>query len=363
MNSIDLGHVSETVFEMIFALMKEDEIVMGRDNVEAALKICGELENDELSTQISSKLFEDEEITKANVVSRLKLKSGLSLDFSCELSFIASHLYEFERNILEEVGVALCEMILSSECLVIENEDSLLKMIVSSGHEYDYLLCYVDCQYLTDSGICEYIDTISIENITLGHWESICRRLRHRIYISHDLARFRVLAKQNIVSHRYSNRPFDGILNSLRSSCGRNPHDAGEIVIAASSTRYNQPQQVIDYGWSSWWHSLDQANSWLQIDFKTRSVCLTHYSLKSHSGTLNWFRDWVLEGSEDGMTWDILDSRQTDELVGPSQVRTYPVTLSHYFRYIRLRQTGKTNNNENFLILTNIEVFGKISNE
>jgi hypothetical protein len=50
---------------------------------------------------------------------------------------------------------------------VIEKEDSLLKMIVSGGGEYGYLLCYVDCQYLSDSGICEYIEAISIENMAL----------------------------------------------------------------------------------------------------------------------------------------------------------------------------------------------------
>jgi hypothetical protein len=95
--------------------MKEGESAMGTDSLEAVLEICGELENDELTTQISSKLFKSEEMTKANVASRLKLKTGLGLDCSSELSFIASHLYEIERNILKEVGAALCERILSSE--------------------------------------------------------------------------------------------------------------------------------------------------------------------------------------------------------------------------------------------------------
>jgi hypothetical protein len=360
---MDIGNISVKVFERLFELRTDGEILIGKDSLEEALKICRKLENDELTTQISSQLLESEETTKENVVSRLKLKSGLGLDFSSELSFIASHLYEFESNLLEEVGISLCEEILSSEGLVVENEDSLLGMIVSNRSEYKDLLCYVDCQYLSDSGICEYIEAISIENITLRHWESICCRLRHHIDISYDLARFQVDSKWKIVSHPYSNDPFDGLLNSLRSLCGRNPHDAGEVVVTASSSAHGQPQQVVDYRWSSFWYSANQAHSWLQIDFKTRAVCLTHYSLKSHSGNLNWFRDWVLEGSEDGRTWDILVRRQTDELVGASRICTYPITSSHYFRYIRLRQTGKTNTDENYLILTNIELFGTVSNE
>jgi hypothetical protein len=245
MSSIDLGNISVKVFEAIFGVMTVGEPEISNESLDEALKICGELENDELSSQISSKLLEGQGMMKENVVSRLKLKCGLGLNFSSELSFIASHLYEFESNVLKEVGISLCEEMLSSECLVVENEDSLLRMIVSNGDEYENLLCYVDCQYLTDSGICEYIEAISIENITLRHWESICRRLRHHIDISHDLPRFRVATKRKVVSHPYSNNPFDGILNSLHSSCGRNPHDAGEVVISASSSLYNQPQQVV----------------------------------------------------------------------------------------------------------------------
>jgi hypothetical protein len=90
---------------------------------------------------------------------------------------------------------------------------------------------------------------------------------------------------------------------------------------------------------------------------------LTNYSLKSHSGAGNFFSDWVLEGSEDDRTWDILDHRQTNKLVGASRICTYSITSSRYFRYVRLRQTGKTSSNYDYLLLTNIELFGIVANE
>jgi hypothetical protein len=121
--------------------------------------------------------------------------------------------------------------------------------------------------------------------------------------------------------------------------------------------------QVIDYGWSSCWNYANRANSWLQIDFKTRSVYLRNHSLKSHLGASNFVTDRVLEGSKDGRTWDILDRGQPNGPVGASRICTDPVSSSRCFRCIRLRQTGKTSSNYDHVLLTNIELFGMVANE
>ena len=94
---------------------------------------------------------------------------------------------------------------------------------------------------------------------------------------------------------------------------------------------------------------------------KNLRVCLSSYSLKSHNGSVNWFKSWVIEGSNDEESWTTLDERNTDELVGQSIVKTYDVkSTEEYFRYIRMRLTGPTSNGYCLLILTNIELFGSV---
>jgi hypothetical protein len=55
---VGIGNVSARLFEELFELMKGNEIAMADENLDEALKIGLELQNDELSTEISSKLFE-----------------------------------------------------------------------------------------------------------------------------------------------------------------------------------------------------------------------------------------------------------------------------------------------------------------
>jgi len=351
---VDLGKVSTNDFEQIFGMIN---INVDISHFNDFCTVCRELENEELLSQISS-LFDHEDLNLEGVISRVKSKHELGMDTSVEIAFIASHFHEFQINVLESLGVSISEEVLADPSLVLLSEDSLFKMIISSGDEFECLLGQVDCQYLSDSAICEFLEVISIETLTSELWSSICHRLRHRIDISCDSHRF--AKHENTLSYLYSGEPFDGILNSLRSSCSRNPHEAGEVEVTASSTQHNKPHQVLDYGWSDFWHSRDQKGSWLQIDFKDRLVCLTHYSLKSHKGGANYILAWVVEGSEDGRKWEVVDQRRTDQLAGSSKVGTFPVTSSRYFRFVRLRQTEKNSSNGNYFLLANIEVFGQV---
>jgi hypothetical protein len=77
-------------------------------------------------------------------------------------------------------------------------------------------------------------------------------------------------------------------------------------------------------------------------------------------------REWVIEGSNDGSTWEILDRRNTEELNGYSIVKTFGCSSaksSDFFRFVRLKQTGKNCRSgweDHILVLTNIEFFGTL---
>ena len=124
----------------------------------------------------------------------------------------------------------------------------------------------------------------------------------------------------------------------------------------------NQPHQILDYGWNSHFLTESVPNSWIELDMKDRAVSLTHYTLKSHRAWGNWFKSWVIECSNDRESdnWDIVDERNTDDLVGKSRIRTYQVQRTGtFYRYVRMRQTGKDSSKADFLVLTNIEIFGE----
>jgi hypothetical protein len=62
------------------------------------------------------------------------------------------------------------------------------------------------------------------------------------------------------------------------------------------------------------------------------------------------------------INWTWLDGRNTEDLKGASIkfMKTYecPKNSSKSFRYIRLRQTGKNRHGSDYLVLTNVEFFG-----
>jgi hypothetical protein len=153
---------------------------------------------------------------------------------------------------------------------------------------------------------------------------------------------------------------WNGILNHFTEECGGNIHEKGIVNITSSSDARSKCWEVANYGWNDYWASKDVPNSWICFDFKEKSVSLQHYTLKSNN--YRYFCiEWVIEGSNDGNTWKVLDNRNARDLCGNSLVKTYECSTSksnEFFRFIRMRQTGKDSDNNDNLALAKIEFFG-----
>ena len=93
---------------------------------------------------------------------------------------------------------------------------------------------------------------------------------------------------------------------------------------------------------------------------KDKTVSLTKYSLKSDGGGGWHLIQWVIEGSNDGRSWEELDSRNTQDLNGRYITKTYDCQRkrSESYRYLRLRQTGNNSSGGDALRLSEIEFFG-----
>ena len=150
------------------------------------------------------------------------------------------------------------------------------------------------------------------------------------------------------------------IITLMSEKCGGNPHLQGLIEITASSDPNNNVYKLVDYGWDSHWSSNNEPDSFVKFDFKEQRVCVHGYSLKSDGKIWNLLLSWVLEASEDGETWDIIDVRNSGEDCGfwvPNTMECNQPS-DKYYRYVRLRQTGKNSNGSDYLCLSEIELFG-----
>lgn len=104
-------------------------------------------------------------------------------------------------------------------------------------------------------------------------------------------------------------------------------------------------------------------NSWMQIDFMSRTVRPTHYSLRHYS---SWdteaLRSWVLEASNDGDNWTDLSTHEDDRsLDRRGAVHTWPLPgVRQAYRFFRVRQTGRNSNNHHYLALSGMEFYGDL---
>jgi hypothetical protein len=295
------------------------------------------------------------------------VKTDARCNLEEEFEFIASHFYELESSELDklkELNIDLLERIFGSDNLCLEDEDSLVEFISSLGEEYSSLYNFVEFRFLSVEGINKSLSLISFEEVSFCVWESICRRLRLEVVDRH-LNEKRFGGKNCEYFEFKKGGEFSGILSHLTTKCGGNVHEKGAVNITSSGGQGNKCWQVADHGWNNYWISQNIPNSWICFDFKDKSVFLEHYTLKSGGNGNCYFIQWEIEGSNDCSTWKSLDGRNAKDLCGNYLVKTYGcsrVNRREFFRFIRIRQTGKNSSNYHHLTLCNIEFFGKVKN-
>jgi hypothetical protein len=286
----------------------------------------------------------------------MKMEAGLPI--SAEVAFIAAHFYEFSKENIQKIALQPLEEILGSSELRLRFEDSLFELISSLGRDYAPLLRYVHCEYLSCQGIERYVDAIGVEQIDGYVWSSISNLLRHSVG---DPPPYSSRFIQRLLEFRFREGfPFSGMISYLTSCCGGNIHEKEIVDVTSSGDAWNHCYQVANFGWKDYWSTKNVPDSWICFDFKEQSVSLSDYTLKSHNERDTFFIDWVIEGSNDKSAWTTLDRRTTRDLVGSSIVKTYrsPTFPNPFFRFIRMRQTGKTSDNGDLFVLTSIEFFG-----
>jgi hypothetical protein len=345
-------------------LLRNGRLCIDESSLESLHILIENLDNPEMAESLLKFDFSRSELDSSNCISRFEMKSHHRVDNSIEKSFIASHFHELGRSSIEGLEVNDLEEILLNDSLRLESEDSLLALLISLGFDFIGLLGLVRFEHLSREGIDQFVSQISHSSLDSRLWSSICRRLRHRIVLDpEDESTFRSKVCDDSRAFDPSSSPWSGILSFLKSQCGGNVHERGIVNITSSSDGGNECYQVANHGWNSHGYTNDSAKSWIQFDFKDSSICLTDYTLKS--GNTNHLLQWTIEGSNDGNAWECIDSQNTQDLNGSYVTKTfkYSSPSSHFCRYIRLTQTGKNSNGNDYFVLCNIEFFGRLRSQ
>ena len=375
----------QSQFKDVVSLMNGQKISITPENAPFLVECARELENDELLGCIIGFQL-DGNVSMSNVIDRIRIKAESHSDYQSELDFLASHFFDADLDVLGRLSISDLERVLTNPLLKLESEDQLYEKIVllaaENGAEHLSLLRYVDIAFLSEHKLGEFLDRIFPDLVDGAFWELLCQYVRRFCGSSvkdslRKTARYKSIEGANepgsvnkaeqprieFDEFTRANGAFDGIVNHMRSECGGNPHQHGVISITGTNDYLNQRQQLVDYGWNNYWVSFCEVNAFVQFDFKSRRVCLSQYSLKSDGSRWGHLLSWVIEVSDDGSTWEVVDERNTQDLNGEYLVRTYECNRrsDRFVRYVRLRQTGENSGCGYCLYLSEIEFFGKLT--
>jgi hypothetical protein len=358
--------VSDTTgdFNSILSLGSGSPLPVSDSNLDFFLRVARALLNSELFHSLCAIRGGD----ARNCVHELQfcLERGVPCDLDSLLEKCSSSFFELPESSLSELSVSLLGSILSHPSLQIVSEDNLyefVKSLVLRDESYSILLEFVRFEYLSLDSIRDFTQLISdsFSLLTPSIWGSLI----HRLNVS--------VSPSPIISDRYyidsvrfcEDRPLDGIVSLLTRTFRGNIHDLGVVTVSASSQQCSDCGVAVLVDFSSGlrgFATLNQPDSWICIDFKTRCINPTHYSVRTRTdGDSCHPRSWILEGSNDGETWIPLDSRENNrELSGLGCVKTFSTANPRFVRSIRIRQTGYCSASNDHLVFKSLEFFGSL---
>ena len=157
------------------------------------------------------------------------------------------------------------------------------------------------------------------------------------------------------------------------TSAYSNPHSSNRVVASLSSIHGNSAQ----YGCPARFvqgpshdgqynYTKNEANSWMAVDLK-RHLAPSHYCLRSEQHGNYTLRNWRVEGSKDGASWTCLREHVNDSSLADTSfsVAAWPIdnAAAAHFCHFRIQQTGLNSSNNNHLMCTGMEVYGRLGAE
>jgi hypothetical protein len=349
------------VFAKVLALGMGETIEFSSDDLIILAKIATELENPEL-TQMVMGTF-DGEITVHNVMDRITLKRALDFDISQEVTYLATNFHSLPQTVRDALDPDVLYDMFSDSSFQVLNEDSLFDFIherAAIQSEFANLFGFVHFANLLFESVQKFIAwaDLNADLIRPECWWKIGRPL---LLPATDNDRFtpgRLLGF-------HPSEPLDGIIAHLTRLSNGNVHKLGIVTVTASSNG-SEGGKIVDLEGNSYLGTADQPNSWIQYTFKTVRVRPTHYSIRSYfNGGVGFSnpKNWIIEGSTDGIEWVEIDHRENStELNARNVTASFKIAGElEGWTMLRMRMIGRDHAGHNILRVSGIEYFGYIT--
>ncbi|KAK8895388.1 hypothetical protein M9Y10_023851 [Tritrichomonas musculus] len=272
-----------------------------------------------------------------------------------ELEFISSHFFAIDQKRIEIIDSQIFEEIIKSDKLKIEDEGSLLDVIIDfymKDTNLSYLFEYIDFLNVSIEKLRHFFDIFDMSDLNSHIWRLIAERILKSEVNKEELnkrlkkERYTTEKVTGIQSLLKERGEFNGIIKYLTDKSGGNIVDKGTIDIqynGCSSNSYH-PKYALDYKNSHYYQPSSKNDGWFYLDFKKMKIKITNYSIKSCPNGPNGFhpKSWDIEVSNDASSWIKIDEQKDCSLLnGNLLTATFKVKPNEYSRYVRFHQTSE----------------------
>lgn len=123
---------------------------------------------------------------------------------------------------------------------------------------------------------------------------------------------------------------------------------------------------AFDNSSSTWWGNTGSLPAWLRYDlWSWNSKIITSYTLyRDSSQPWGWWesdspRNWTFEWSDNGTSWDILDTRTNEYIYQNQTKKEYTFTNTNYYRYYRINiSASNSSDGSDYANITEMELIG-----
>jgi hypothetical protein len=163
-------------FQIFHDIIRNGRIHISHSNVESLINLSRRLQNDRLELLFKSISMSMAKSKSTEAENGIDIDCGRGIDVNVEL--IASQFFSYSKETLSSFGLDFLNEIVSNEHLCLLSEDALLRMIVSLGDDYRSLLNHIRIDFLSSSGLHEFLTIISWSDICESQWRTIASVLK-----------------------------------------------------------------------------------------------------------------------------------------------------------------------------------------
>lgn len=310
------------------------------------------------------------EITLENVFSLIQNHKKFVFNKRIEklIEFMASHFSELCNKHKEELSaldIGILEKIMSNRHFQISDEDELINFInflYKFDSKYSILYEHINFLNVTEKSILNFIEIFDMNDMTGEIWSKIC------VLINKMTKKSKRKQKKSIQISFNGSNELSGILKYIRNFVNKkieNEINITSLTCQTTNDEYYIPQNIAYFdNKKAFWSNDTTPNNWICIDFKSRRVIPTHYTIKTYGIAPNRHpRIWVVEGSKDNQNWTVLDEEKDCPYTKKSNsIHTFEIKQQKEkeFQFIRLRSTGKDWAGTNYLIIDSFELYGTL---